>query len=153
MARVQGTLDYSGFKRADMVIEAALEDIPLKQVCGGVNNRGLRLVYFFLHVPIYTGVGWMESFLLYSIHTRLYLLLLSLPLCAANLCGSGGRLPPRLHSVVQHVHHRYRGGSRRIMLYSTASVHAHRRLSSFPSSSMACLMELIVIVHMLIIHV
>mmetsp|Transcript_20088 Transcript_20088/g.50614 ORF Transcript_20088/g.50614 Transcript_20088/m.50614 type:complete len:723 (+) Transcript_20088:227-2395(+) len=28
---VKGTLDYSDFKRADMVIEAALEDIPLKQ--------------------------------------------------------------------------------------------------------------------------
>uniref|UniRef100_A0A7R9VSF7 3-hydroxyacyl-CoA dehydrogenase n=1 Tax=Chlamydomonas euryale TaxID=1486919 RepID=A0A7R9VSF7_9CHLO len=31
MARVTGTLDYSHFKRADMVIEAALEDIGLKQ--------------------------------------------------------------------------------------------------------------------------
>jgi enoyl-CoA hydratase/3-hydroxyacyl-CoA dehydrogenase len=27
---VKGTLDYSDFKQADMVIEAALEDIPLK---------------------------------------------------------------------------------------------------------------------------
>lgn len=27
---VKGTLDYNDFKHADMVIEAALEDIPLK---------------------------------------------------------------------------------------------------------------------------
>ncbi len=31
LARVSGTLDYSSFKRCDMVIEAVIEDIPLKQ--------------------------------------------------------------------------------------------------------------------------
>ncbi|MEW5306749.1 MAG: hypothetical protein WDW36_009191 [Sanguina aurantia] len=31
MARVKGALDYSDFKRADMAIEAVIEDIPLKQ--------------------------------------------------------------------------------------------------------------------------
>ena len=31
LGRVQGTLDYSDFKRLDMVIEAVIEDLPLKQ--------------------------------------------------------------------------------------------------------------------------
>eukprot|EP00195_Chlamydomonas_chlamydogama_P011374 CAMPEP_0202900968 /NCGR_PEP_ID=MMETSP1392-20130828/12462_1 /ASSEMBLY_ACC=CAM_ASM_000868 /TAXON_ID=225041 /ORGANISM="Chlamydomonas chlamydogama, Strain SAG 11-48b" /LENGTH=718 /DNA_ID=CAMNT_0049587441 /DNA_START=176 /DNA_END=2332 /DNA_ORIENTATION=+ len=31
MARVKGALDYADFKRCDMVIEAVIEDIPLKQ--------------------------------------------------------------------------------------------------------------------------
>ncbi|KAG2437676.1 hypothetical protein HYH02_011056 [Chlamydomonas schloesseri] len=31
LARVTGALDYGGFDRADMVIEAVIEDIPLKQ--------------------------------------------------------------------------------------------------------------------------
>ena len=31
MAKVKGALDYSDFKRCDMVIEAVIEDIPLKQ--------------------------------------------------------------------------------------------------------------------------
>ncbi len=31
MALVRGTLDYSLFKEADMVIEAVIEDVKLKQ--------------------------------------------------------------------------------------------------------------------------
>lgn len=31
LGRVSGALDYAGFARADMVIEAVIEDIPLKQ--------------------------------------------------------------------------------------------------------------------------
>lgn len=46
LSRVTGALDYSGFGRADMVIEAVIEDIGLKQrifagvcVCGVGGGR------------------------------------------------------------------------------------------------------------------
>lgn len=111
MARVTPCLEYGGFEQLDMVIEAVIEDLPLKQrIFADLERRGGN-IFTFQH-PLVKGCSA-------GVHTCVPAGTLTGVLRNPPLQG----VQPELHPVDQHQHNRHLKGAQTIHRHTPK--HAH----------------------------